>query len=150
MLEIVMHKTIAAKPSQVWEVLAEHEAMTKWVNVREVVRRHPGTPDPNGVGAVRQIRVPGLVTEERITAFEPGKRLEYAVIKGALGRDAIGEVTLTPSAFGEETLLRWRVSLHPYIPGTGWLISWFLRSLLEPGLERLKERLEPVGNVAFR
>lgn len=142
MVEIRIEKTIAVEPMRVWEVLADHEGMPKWINVREVIRRRPGVPDPNGVGAIRTLRGSGIVMEERITAFEPGQRMAYTVIKGAPGWDPRGEITLSPTPSGG-TVVRWNVTVRPYIPGTGWLIYWFLRSTLEQGLQRLKERLEP-------
>ena len=139
--EIRAEKVIAASPTRVWEVLSDHEGMVHWTNLHKVVRRRPGAPDPNGVGAVRTL-YGSSVMEERITVFEPGKRLEYDVIKGAPGHQTHGTITLTPTSDGG-TLVWWRVHTRPYVPGTGWLIKAFLGGVLAADLQRIKERLEP-------
>jgi uncharacterized protein YndB with AHSA1/START domain len=141
MVEIVLEQDVAAEPRRVWELVANHEGMKKWMPVREVVRRRPGSPDPDGVGAVRTIRGSGLVIEERITAFKPPERLEYVLIEGAPVRDHHGEVLLEPRA-GGGTHVRWRVRFRPLVPGTGWLLERMLRRALERGLEGLKRRAE--------
>jgi uncharacterized protein YndB with AHSA1/START domain len=142
MLEIRVEATIAAEPARVWEVLADHEGMDKWANLKRVVRIRPGLRELNGVGAVRRLEATGIVMEERITHFEPGRRLDYDVIKGAPGHNAHGQITLTPLADGG-TLVWWKVSLHPYIAASTWLVRAFLKSSLTGALKGLKLRLEP-------
>jgi uncharacterized protein YndB with AHSA1/START domain len=145
MVEIEVEAVIAASPAQVWAVFADHESYDKWAGVDKVIRRRPGTPDPNGVGAVRTLYSRGPVPptiEERVTVFEPGKRMEYDVIRGAPGRNAHGVITLEDASTGH-TLVRWKVTMTPIIPGTGFLIEDFLGSMIKKGLYNVKERLEP-------
>lgn len=142
MVEIRAEKVIAAEPLRVWEVLADHEGMSNWLNVHKVIRRRPGSPDPNGVGAVRVLYGPFNVMEERIVVFQPGRRMEYDVLKGAPGWTAHGQITLTPTVDGG-TLVWWRVTLYPFVPATAWAIRAILSRSLQSGLERLKERIEP-------
>lgn len=138
MERIEVERLIPAPRDKVWAILADHEGMRKWMPVREVVRRRPGSPDPNGVGAVRTIRGMGLVIEEQVTAFEPGERLEYVVTEGAPIRDHLGEVRLSPEAGG--TRVRWTVRFRPVVPGTGWLLRAALKRGLEQGLGGLEKR----------
>ena len=137
-VEVVRSTRIAAPPERVWSILAEHEAMPEWLPVREVVRRRPGGPDPNGLGAVRVVRGGGLAVEERITGFEPPRRLEYRVTAGAPVRGHRGEVRLEPD--GDGTRVEWRVEFSPLVPGTGWLLRRAVERLVGRGLEGLDRR----------
>jgi uncharacterized protein YndB with AHSA1/START domain len=138
--EIEVSRTIAAPPERIWPLLADHEGMKKWAPVREVIRRRPGAPEPDGVGAVRTVRAFGMVVDERITAFEPGVRLGYTLVEGAPLRDHTGEIVLEPGAGG--TRVAWRVRFRPLVPGTGWLLARVLRRGLERSLEGLRRRAE--------
>lgn len=140
MQRIEVEKRTSAPPDEVWTFLADHEGMKRWMPVREVVRRRPGAPDPNGVGAVRTIRGMGLVIEEEVVAFEPGKRLGYRLTAGAPIRDHAGEVTLTPDGAG--TRVRWTVGFRPVIPGTGGLLAFALKRGLAQGLDNLARLAE--------
>ena len=139
---------IAARPEAVWPIVAHHERMPEWMPAREVVRRRPGSAEPNGVGAVRTVRLSGVVVDERITAFKPAERLEYVGVAGAPLRQHRGEVTLT--ATGEGTHVRWSVSFRPLIPGTGWLLRAALQRLLTHSLEGLKRRAESGSGTKLR
>jgi uncharacterized protein YndB with AHSA1/START domain len=139
-VRIEASRRIAAPREKVWALLADHEGMKRWAPVREVIRRRPGAPDPDGEGAIRTIRASGLVIEERITAFKPGERLEYTLVEGAPIRDHAGDVVLTPD--GEGTRITWTVRFRPLIPGTGWLLERLLRKGLEQSLEGLRQMAE--------
>lgn len=141
MTEIQVERLIPASPERVWEILIDHEGMTRWLPVREVVRRRPGTGDPNGVGAVRTIRGMGLVLEERVVESKPPERLVYELTAGAPIRDHRGEVVLRREGAG--TRVRWSVRFRPLVPGTGALLGLVLkRSLVQglAGIERLLVR----------
>ena len=140
MHRIEVSERIAAAPERVWAVVSDHEGMKRWAGVRDVVRRRPGAPDPNGEGAIRTVRAFGLVIDERITAFKPGERLEYTVIEGAPLRDHAGEVVLTPD--GDGTRVTWTVRFEPWIPGTGWLLERVLSKGLSGSLAGLKRKVE--------
>ncbi len=142
MIEISVERRIAAPAARIWDVLIDHEGMTRWMPVREVVRRRPGTADPNGVGAVRTIRGGGLVLEERVTESKPPERMVYELTAGAPIRDHRGEVTLVADA--NETRVRWSVRFRPLIPGTGWLLARLLTHQLARGLDGLA-RIVTVG-----
>jgi uncharacterized protein YndB with AHSA1/START domain len=141
-IEIRVEKVIQAEPMRVWEVLEDHEGLYRWLNFTKTVRRRPGMVEPNGVGALRTLYRGRRVMEERITAFEPGRRLEYDVVRGAPGWTTHGEITLTALPDGS-TLVWWRVTLNPYLRAAGPLIKAYLGRSLDQGLERLKDRLEP-------
>jgi len=114
--------------------------MPSWFPAKEVVRRCPGEPDPNGLGAHRVVRISGLAIEEVITAFKPPEHLEYSVIEGAPFVDHTADVILIRD--GDCTRVRWSLRLRPLVPGTGWLVKHNLARTLERGLAGLKQRAE--------
>lgn len=140
MQRIEVSERIAATRESVWALVSDHEGMKRWAGVREVVLRKPGSPDPNGEGAIRTVRAFGIVLDERITAFEPCERLAYTVVEGAPLLSHRGEVVLTPD--GDATRVTWRVDFEPLVPGTGWLLECLLRRGLAASLAGLKQRLE--------
>ena len=140
MRRIELKQYIAAPPSRVWSVLSDHEGLPRWMPVREVVRRRSGSPEPNGVGAIRTFRGMGLVVEEQITGWKPGERLEYVLTEGAPVRDYTGEMVLEST--DGSTLVRWSVRFRPLIPGTGGLAGARGAGRSHPGLARLKRMIE--------
>lgn len=137
-----MRRVVSAPPEKVWALLADHEGMKRWAPVREVIRRRPGSPDPNGVGCIRTVRAFGIVVDERITAFEPFARLDYTLVEGAPIRDHVARITL--AAEEGATCLRWNVQFRAVVPGTGWLIEKVMRRGLEALLDALRRRAEAV------
>lgn len=137
--EVRAEAWIAAPPADVWRLLADHEGMPRWLPVREVVRRRPGAPDPDGLGAVRTVKSGGLAFDEEIVEWKPAERLGYRLTGGAPLRDHRGVVRLAAEDGG--TCVVWSVGFRPWIPGTGWLVERQVRSLLEGGLRGLARAL---------
>lgn len=89
--------TINLPVDKAWAILADHEGMSTWGPGLKVTLTTEGSPDRNGVGAVRRIVAPGPAPAivEEITAFEPGRYLAYRALSGVPLRDYRGEVELT-------------------------------------------------------
>jgi hypothetical protein len=83
--------------AEAWEVLADHEGMSNWGPGIKVTMDKMGSPDPNGVGAVRRIAAPGPMPAivEEITAFDPERFLAYRALSGVPLRGYRAEVELT-------------------------------------------------------
>jgi uncharacterized protein YndB with AHSA1/START domain len=139
-IQIGLEIHIGAPRSHVWEILKNHEQMPEWFPAREVIRRRPGEPDPDGIGAQRVVRIGGLAIEEVVTAFKPCEHLEYSVVEGAPFVDHTADVTLTSE--GDGTRVRWRARMRPLVPGTGWLVRSNVTRTLERALTGLKHRAE--------
>ena len=137
-IRLSRERHIDAPRQRIWAILSDHEGMPDWFPAREVVRRRPGAPEPNGVGAVRVVRTLGLAVEERVTAFKPEERLEYVLTEGAPCSEYRGEVVLARGNGG--TRVRWSVRLRPLVPGTGWILRRIVARLLSRGLEGLARR----------
>lgn len=152
MITISLEAHIDAPREHVWETLVDHERMPEWFPAKEVIRRHPGTPDPNGLGARRVVRMSGLLIEEVVTAFKPGEHLEYSVIEGAPFVDHMADVILMDEGGG--TRVRWSTRLRPLLPGTGWIVKNNVARMLQravSGLKRVAEmRAGPSADDAAR
>jgi glutathione S-transferase len=113
----------------------DHEGWTQWARLGRVRLVREGSPDRNGVGAVRAFSSsPGL--REEVVLFEPPRRMHYRVTQGPLPFDQhLGEVAFEPEGGG--TRLTWRVTFRCRIPGLGRvlrrglgaLFRWMLGSL---------------------
>ncbi len=135
MILLEVERTIAARPRQVFHQLVDYERMPLWLPVREVVRRRPGAPDPNGPGAVLTLRGGGVVFEQSIVSW---KREAWIVHQHRIGgpvRRMVGRIELRPDRAG--TRLRWHLAFDPTVPGIGTCLAGFLESQLEHALDRL-------------
>ncbi|KRC48837.1 MULTISPECIES: SRPBCC family protein [unclassified Nocardioides] len=108
--------TVAAPVSTVWAVLAEHEGMASWGPGMKVVMTAEGSPDRNGVGAVRSISAPGPAPAivEEITRFDVDHALGYKALSGVPFKNYRGEVVLT--AEGAGTRITWTLEADSRVP----------------------------------
>jgi uncharacterized protein YndB with AHSA1/START domain len=116
---------------RVFRRYTDHAGWSDWAGLGRVRLTREGSPDKNGVGAVRAFSAaPGL--REEVTRFEPPSRMEYRVVRGVPLKDHHGVVLFIPDGSG--TRLTWRVSFRSAIPGLGWpterLITVLFRRML--------------------
>lgn len=109
-------------PEAVWAVLSDHRAMATWTPLRAARLDAVGSPEVDGVGAVRVLSLAGPPLRERVTAFEPPHRMAYELLAGLPVRDYTGEVELTPTTDGG-TDVAWTVALTPRVPGVGRVVD---------------------------
>ncbi len=116
---------------EVFRRYTDHVGWSRWAGMGRVTLVREGSPDKNGVGAVRAFRAaPGL--HEEVTSFDPPHRLEYRIAKGGFPiTDHHGEVRFTQEGTG--TRVHWHASFRSKIPGLGWA--------LERGVEVVFERI---------
>ncbi|WP_051898138.1 SRPBCC family protein [Sciscionella sediminilitoris] len=127
--------TAHTKASQqaAFDAVANAEDWTKWGKpvVRATKLTRTGSPDERGVGAVRAMGAfPGgpLPIKERITAFEPHRRIGYTLATPAPMRNYAGELTFTESDGGTD--VRWQIQFEELIPASGPLIRAAFRQLI--------------------
>ncbi len=115
-MRTVATAVVDAPVSRVWETLADHEGMSSWGPIKVTLDK-VGTPDRNGLGAVRRINAPGPAPAilEEVTVFEPQQRLGYKALSGVPFRNYNGEITLTATEKG--TRIEWALSIDQRIPG---------------------------------
>ena len=110
-----LEKNVAAPPSTVFEVLADHRNYST-INsrIRSSTLEREGQPAPNGVGAIRVLKSIGPPIREEILEYVPGERLVYRLLSGAPLRDHVGTVTLTERTDG--THVSYRIDTKPKVP----------------------------------
>lgn len=129
--------TIAATPGVVWETLIDGAAWPSWDSGVDAVE---GTIAPGQRITIRSKAAPGRAFPVKVTAFEPGKRLEFTggmplgMFKGVRTYD------LAPASGGTAFTMR-----EVY---TGWMLGAFAKQLpdLNPSFRQfvdgLKARVE--------
>jgi uncharacterized protein YndB with AHSA1/START domain len=121
----------------VWATVADHQDIANWGPGVSVSMERLGEDDPNGVGAIRDIALPGPGPHirEEITEFEPGKRLSYVALSGTPLQDWRGEIELAEHHGG--TAIKWTLSCRSPLPGTDLITGLILRAAAVAMLSRL-------------
>jgi carbon monoxide dehydrogenase subunit G len=108
--------TVAAPIEVVWDTLTDHVGMMSWGPGITVTIDRPGSPDANGVGAVRRIATPGPGPDivEEVVTYEPPNVMGYKALSGTPFPGYAGEVRLTPAGAG--THIAWTISSTASFP----------------------------------
>lgn len=115
----------------VFDVLTDHRAYKDISVFRSATLEREGDPEPDGVGAIRALKVIGPPMREEVTAFERPSLLEYKALSGIPARSHTGTVKLGIQGTG--TLLSYRVDSVPKLPMPP--AAW--AAMLRPGFKRL-------------
>ena len=110
---------VTAPPSAVWALLLDAPGWPSWSRIDALEREQPA-----GVGAVRAFRTGKVVTKERITALEPGRRFAYEGAENPQLTDYRAAVELLGLP-GGGTRIRWHGTYS-----ARWGRRWFLRLYL--------------------
>ncbi len=143
MRSVHVTRTIPAPPEAVFDVLADHANYDRFrpIHGSELIRQ--GDPAPNGVGALRRIKVRPLVFEEEITAYERPTRLDYLIVKlNVPFKHDGGSITLTPD--GDATRVDWRSSFSVPTPVVGGAQELIWQPVLARGFRRTLEDVETI------
>jgi uncharacterized protein YndB with AHSA1/START domain len=111
MATFTLNASIAAPVETVFDVLSDHSRYADITPLRSSVLERQGTPESNGVGAIRRLALAGPPIREEITEFERPRRLSYKALSGVPAKEHYGSVELTES--GQGTLLRWELDSTP-------------------------------------
>jgi Polyketide cyclase / dehydrase and lipid transport len=101
-MQVTSQTTVAVPIDSVWDKLSNHVGMSSWGPGITVTMDKPGTPDPNGVGAVRRISSPGPGPDivEEVVTFEAPNLFGYKALSGTPFPGYAGEVRLSPAGSG--------------------------------------------------
>ena len=141
MRSVHVTRTIPGPPEPIFDLLADHANYNRFrpINASELLQE--GDPPPNGVGALRSVKVRPLSFEEEITAYERSTRLDYLIVKLNAPLDHRGgSITLTPE--GEATRVDWRSSFSVPTPLVGGLQELVWQPVLARGFRRVLEDVE--------
>ena len=116
---------IAAPVDVVWALLADHRHYCEWAAMSSSSLEREGSPEPDGVGAIRVLGTANVLSREQIVEFDPPDHLAYTLLSGLPISNYRSDVTLTDHP-GPRTLLTWASSYDARV-GTGWPMKLFLQ-----------------------
>ncbi len=143
-VEVVAHST--APVDVVWDLVATVARWTEWSFVTRATLEREGSPDPDGVGALRRLTVLGRGSREAVVACEPPHHLAYTIVSGFPVRRHRADVELEPSGSG--TLVRWAARFDPSVPGTGRATALLMRTVLGQLARSLVRHADAIGGEA--
>lgn len=146
MVHIQASQEIKALPEVVWSLVADASGWQRWSPMDESGLEQPGSPEADGVGAIRRFRTGRIVSREQVIAFEGPRRLAYTLLSGLPLRDYRADVLLTPSPSG--TRVEWKSQFRAKVFGTGWIYGFMLRRFLRQLLAALAAEAEKKQAIA--
>jgi uncharacterized protein YndB with AHSA1/START domain len=144
MRSVHVTRMIPAPPEPVFDRLADHANYERFRPIHASRLLREGEPAPNGVGAMREIKVRPLRFEEEITAYERPTQLDYLIVKLNVPFEHHGG-TIRLSREGDATHVDWRTSFTVPVPVVGPAIEipWLLT--LRRGFRRVLEDVERIA-----
>ncbi len=141
MARIDVDKTLNAPIDDVFELLTDHAGYTRFRSFSRAELVREGTPDRNGVGALRRLVAGPLRFTEEITAFERPTRMDYLIREVNLPLDHDGGViTLSPAGTGTRVL--WRSIFTMPVPVVGGAMAAGMAVALRRGFIRLLDDID--------
>jgi uncharacterized protein YndB with AHSA1/START domain len=141
MRRIHVTRTIPSAPEPIFDLLTDHANYDRFrgINGSELVRE--GDPAPNGVGALRRIRVTPFRFDEEVTAYERPSRLDYLIVDLNVPFEHHGgSVRLSPE--GSATRVDWQSSYTVPTPLVGGIQERIWHPVLTRGFRRVLEDAE--------
>lgn len=133
MIEFTLTRTTSAPIEAIFDRLTDHANYKNMSPLRtsELVRQ--GSPEPNGVGAIRRMSLIGPAQTEEIIEFERPTRFGYRLRSGLPVRDHVGTVELASTKAG--THIAYSVRSTPTLPIPG--LGFVLKAVLHKGISGL-------------
>ena len=141
MARIVVDKTLTAPIDDVFGLLSDHAGYTRFRGFTKAELVREGTPDRNGVGALRRLVAGPLRFTEEITAFERPARMDYLIreVNLPLEHDG-GSIELAPDGAG--TRVHWISVFTMPVPVVGGATAAGLAVALRQGFIRLLDDVD--------
>jgi Polyketide cyclase / dehydrase and lipid transport len=143
MAEFVISKTVAARPETVFDLFTDHRNYAEITPIRSSELEREGDPPPNGVGAIRALRLVGPPIREEMTGYDRPTHFSYRMLSGVPVREYDATVNLAPVDRG--TALSYRVTVTPAIPALGFAVGWAIGAGLRVLLRGLVSEAERRG-----
>jgi uncharacterized protein YndB with AHSA1/START domain len=141
MRSIHVTRTIPAPAEAVFDLLADHANYDRFRPIRHSELVREGEPAPNGLGALRRIKVWPLVFEEEITHYDRPNRLDYLIVKLNIPFDHDGgTIRLTEEAGA--THVDWRSTFRVPTPVIGPPEELVFVPVLKRGFRQVLEDVE--------
>jgi hypothetical protein len=130
----------------VWPLLGQARRWSDWSFLTRSVLERDGSPDSDGVGAVRHFTRYGIGSREEVVAWDPPHHLGYRILSGFPVRNYRADVTLTSEGSG--TRIDWAGTFDPKIPGSGRVLDVVLPAIMQrfaDAVARYADGLPPSG-----
>jgi uncharacterized protein YndB with AHSA1/START domain len=134
-------RIIPAPPDSVFDLLADHANYDRFRPIDGSDLLREGDPPPNGVGALRRIKVRPLRFDEEITAYERPTRLDYLIVRLNVPFEHHG-ASIRLSRDGAATQVDWRSSYTVPTRLIGRLQELIWQPVLSRGFRRVLEDVE--------
>ena len=129
MIDFTIEREIAAPIDTVFAKLTDHRGYAAITPLRKSELEREGTPEPNGVGAIRKLSAVGPPMREEVTAYDAPKHFAYTMLSGLPVRNHVGDVRLESTSAG--TRVTYRVTSHPTIKGAGPVLGAVLKQAIK-------------------
>jgi hypothetical protein len=127
MIEFTIFRTTSAPIEAVFDRLPDHANYKNMSPLRSSELVRPGTPEPNGVGAIRRMGLIEPMQTEEITVFDRPTRFGYQLRSGLPVRDHVGTVELAQTEGGTHIAYSVRSTPSLPIPGLGFVLKVILK-----------------------
>jgi hypothetical protein len=138
----------SADPAAVYALLRDGSTWPDWAPIDSFALARPGAGEPEGVGAVRELRSGRITGRDEIVELVTNRRLSYAHTSSLPVRDYRGDVDLEPVAEG--TRITWTVAFDPKFPGTGPVVRRGIDRFIAKFVDGLARRAAEVAGPARR
>jgi hypothetical protein len=123
----------------VWALLADVATWSEWGAFDTSRLKREGSPDAEGVGALREFRRARVRNLERVVRFDPPNAFSYEVVGGNIPvRGYHADVTLSAIPDGG-TQINWRSTFKAKWPGSGGLVERKLTEFVEETVRLLAQ-----------
>lgn len=116
----------SADATTVYSLLVDGSTWPTWSPLESFELESPG---PERLGSIRVFRTGRTVSREEVVELVPGRRFSYALLSGLPLKGYRADVDLTP--VDGATVIRWRSSFTPKVPGTGWIYRRALGTFIQ-------------------
>lgn len=154
MQTIHVERTLNATADFVFDRLAEHADYDQFPGVKSAELLEAGSPDKNGVGAVRRIAGGPFVLDEVIERYEPGAALGYKIIRSRPLpiRHKVGLITIEATG-AQQCQVVWHSEFAIVFPLLGGWLSRTFQQRMHRGfmaiLKNIEQRYQPDNGFAL-
>ncbi len=152
-MRIELERQLPCPPEVAFGLITVPALMNLWSSSTTRVLRAGDGDHPGGVGALREVEVPGLAEpiEEVVEVAEPPGQFGYRVVGGAPVRTHQSRVHLSHGPRG--THLRWRIDVDFAGPAGAFVSRWRIEPELRTSLDalvRVAREAEPAPLPPYR
>ena len=143
-----VERHLDAPPGAMFEILCDHARYDRFDGIRRSELVRAGSPDPNGLGAVRHVWLGPFRFEEEVTRFDPPHRFDYLIreVRTLPFRHTGGSIELASQDRGTRAL--WTSTFEVPIPVVGGIVDRIFAARLARGFGGVLDRSAEIASAA--